>query len=80
MEHAKEVEEDLLNTLEESGNEVLELKSKLQHTAQEVTERERTAYEVIYQYIYIVDYSVFNISAVLFSPLTMLYKSLCRIW
>ena len=73
MEHAKEVEEDLLNTLEESGNEVLELKSKLQHTAQEVTERERTAYEVIYQYIYIVDYSVFNISAVLFSPLTMLY-------
>ena len=76
MEHAKEVEEDLLNTLEESGNEVLELKSKLQHTAQEVTERERTAYEVIYQYIYIVDYSVFNISAVLFSPLTMLYNEI----
>ena len=47
MVRAKEVEEDLLNTLEESSNEVLELKFKLQQTAEEVNERERIAYEVM---------------------------------
>ena len=44
--HAKEVEEDLLNALEESSNEVLGLKSQLHRMTQETACKDRSTYEV----------------------------------
>ena len=49
LEHAKAVEEDLLNTLEETTNEVLYLKAQLQQTTEEAAAKERSAYEEMVQ-------------------------------